>query len=236
MKKKYIALAALLAAGTTFANAEETLLTVSTPWFVSGCVGVYHGFQINFDSVKTLGTGSSAESDYAVPEGEYSIETLSVALDSYSSFSDDTKWDAGEDTALVVLNGDNKIQAISGTASLITSGAYGTQSQKAMVSFSFDDFDYSTADGTLKVFFVSSTESLSVGGDLSNELLAKARFIGSTYDSITGVTANKSIDGSFGSMTPCIQYTMSKIPEPSAFGLLAGIGALALVASRRRRK
>ena len=26
------------------------------------------------------------------------------------------------------------------------------------------------------------------------------------------------------------------IPEPSAFGLLAGLGALALVASRRRRK
>ena len=28
----------------------------------------------------------------------------------------------------------------------------------------------------------------------------------------------------------------SAIPEPSAFGLLAGLGALALVASRRRRK
>ena len=28
----------------------------------------------------------------------------------------------------------------------------------------------------------------------------------------------------------------STIPEPSAFGLLAGLGALALVASRRRRK
>ena len=28
----------------------------------------------------------------------------------------------------------------------------------------------------------------------------------------------------------------SSIPEPSAFGLLAGLGALALVASRRRRK
>jgi hypothetical protein len=26
------------------------------------------------------------------------------------------------------------------------------------------------------------------------------------------------------------------VPEPSAFGMLAGLGALALVASRRRRK
>lgn len=28
----------------------------------------------------------------------------------------------------------------------------------------------------------------------------------------------------------------SAVPEPSAFGMLAGLGALALVASRRRRK
>ena len=33
-----------------------------------------------------------------------------------------------------------------------------------------------------------------------------------------------------------VQVSYSAIPEPSAFGLLAGLGALALVASRRRRK
>ena len=33
-----------------------------------------------------------------------------------------------------------------------------------------------------------------------------------------------------------VSLVFSKIPEPSAFGLLAGLGALALVASRRRRK
>ncbi|MBQ8723578.1 MAG: PEP-CTERM sorting domain-containing protein [Opitutales bacterium] len=32
-----------------------------------------------------------------------------------------------------------------------------------------------------------------------------------------------------------VSLHLSKIPEPSAFGLLAGIGALALVVSRRRR-
>ena len=33
-----------------------------------------------------------------------------------------------------------------------------------------------------------------------------------------------------------VRVSYSAIPEPSAFGLLAGLGALALVASRRRRK
>ena len=36
--------------------------------------------------------------------------------------------------------------------------------------------------------------------------------------------------------TQSVSLHLSKIPEPSAFGLLAGIGALALVASRRHRR
>ena len=68
-----------------------------------------------------------------------------------------------------------------------------------------------------------------------------AEFTGlSTYDdsldadALTAADAGKyflSTDG-----TNIVLNYVSAIPEPSAFGLLAGLGALALVASRRRRK
>ena len=68
-----------------------------------------------------------------------------------------------------------------------------------------------------------------------------AEFTGlSTYDNsldadaLTAADAGKyflSTDG-----TDIVLNYVSAIPEPSAFGLLAGLGALALVASRRRRK
>ncbi len=37
------------------------------------------------------------------------------------------------------------------------------------------------------------------------------------------------------SLTSSITIVTDTVPEPSAFGLLAGLGALALVAARRRR-
>lgn len=39
-----------------------------------------------------------------------------------------------------------------------------------------------------------------------------------------------------GCRTPLNGFVLTQIPEPSAFGMLAGLAALALVASRRRRK
>lgn len=43
-------------------------------------------------------------------------------------------------------------------------------------------------------------------------------------------------DTTDGRRTPLNGFVLTQIPEPSAFGMLAGLAALALVASRRRRK
>ena len=235
--KYLIAIASLLAAGTALANAETEKQTVSNPWATN--VGIYHGFQINLSSITNSGTGSSTDTNYSIADGSYNIYSISLAQYSYQDFDKADYWDAGSNTSLVVLNSDNKILAISGTASMATGQWYANQQNKTLVSFSFDNFQISTADGTLKAFFVSSTDSLVVGTILSNtNIIAKGRFLGSTYDKISGVTVNKKYDGTFGTYTPCVQYVISEvvIPEPSAFGLLAGVGALALVAARRRRR
>ena len=64
-----------------------------------------------------------------------------------------------------------------------------------------------------------------------------------TWDDVTTTVTDKSYDSSTGKLTfktksfsSYAAGTTQVIPEPSAFGLLAGIGALALAISRRKRR
>ena len=94
----------------------------------------------------------------------------------------------------------------------------------------------------------TDTFSLGVGDDVLvySSGLTEGWFTLGTYtsteigaDDVGGSDKNGSVfwtNGGANSVTDITLSVAAAIPEPSAFGLLAGLGALALVASRRRRK
>ena len=76
-----------------------------------------------------------------------------------------------------------------------------------------------------------------VSGDAGSRTLVSGiadGWSGNVYVSTTGVAGSYTLAEDFTVSGGTL--SVSTIPEPSAFGLLAGLGALALVASRRRRK
>ena len=91
-------------------------------------------------------------------------------------------------------------------------------------------------------FFARKTHGVTVSGIVVDQTVNKVSlsFASDASYAAYGVIFNaKEVGGTNGGVAVSIvnvQVSYSAIPEPSAFGLLAGLGAMALVASRRRRK
>ena len=74
---------------------------------------------------------------------------------------------------------------------------------------------------------INPEDDWSSGGQIS---------VGNYFSNLSGDAFELCFTGEAGNGTLGILAISSAIPEPSAFGLFAGLGALALVSSRRRRK
>ena len=121
-------------------------------------------------------------------------------------------------------------------------GSNNTAEWSSAVSFNGSSIELTL--GTTYYVFFSSAEDTGEDYNAAEHIVKAALRLGKTDSGTVTLTGSDvaylgTVGGTQGGgWMPAYKVTVSDpaVPEPSAFGLLAGLGALALVASRRRRK
>lgn len=251
--KKYITLAALLAAGTTFANAE----TPTVVWdldFESDGVAITAADGVTTNLGDGVGSGLISDGAITLNNNSFSFTQTAGNLSYANEFSlvvtvalgatQPGSWPAifglGESNiwcwkpSFYVDSGNFKLDkdGFSGVVDETYKGVgdigytlpeegYGDRVTISLVSNGAGKI--SLYVGGAEAGYTTITSASEYG---SNKLIKNFTF-GARNDG--GNKSNiKLYDATF--------YSGIVVPEPSAFGMLAGLGALALVASRRRRK
>ena len=261
--KNYITVAALLAAGTAFANADVVAVfncggtgagrggwmdLTQDDWTPArlGDGNSYHftnvkaegsGITLNSTGSGFGGTGDNgaftANSGSSGNAGDIPDELKKLSQDVFDDTTYDTLWGGsvnlyGTGKTTFTLGGleqntDYTVYLFCARANANNNGSatWTTETSGAVWSVT-------TADGTTSgstVYANGSTEGL-------NASIVEVTFNtgdATSFEFDSGDNASFTLNG-------IVVDQGSTIPEPSAFGLLAGLGALALVASRRRRK
>ena len=261
--KKYITVAALLAAGTAFANAEVVAVfncggsdSTRAQWMdqsqdwtsvqQSNNGEVISGVTAGSITLSSTGTALSSTGPVGSFSAAQDATTGPVAIPGalknlssnvFSASTYDTLWGGsinlyGSGQAMLTLDG--LAQNTDYTVYLFCARANANSGGSATWSTTTDGARWSVwkvADGSVTI-----TDGSTVQAD-GNTSGLNASIVKVTFN--TGAATSVSFDsGSNATFTlnGIVVDQGSSIPEPSAFGLLAGLGALALVASRRRRK
>ena len=258
--KNYITVAALLAAGTAFANAD--VVTIAEGFFGSegSTSATFKGGQWGkpFNGIWTADSDASggvfgAETDSFTDVYNYGLSGGAAGWSAgtlyYGTSSNSQIGDAANAPMLTVSEGSASITNIAVTGKGATVAVIQNTISAADLQ-SVTDLSLSFTVGSdpvdVAVFYLANG-----GGAYDVKRLGLGKYSSEGAQSLTldysAIDATK--DGTFvvavrnvGSSWTYVGANdltwsgTSAIPEPSAFGLLAGLGALALVASRRRRK
>ena len=233
--KKYITVAALLAAGTAFANAASS-------WT--------DGVEFSTASFTTTGAWTTTESGASV--------TLLLDVEKFASLLESASDSARPVFVSMSGSGSNIVgleahedDRIVGASGVIAGGTY--DNLYSMTGDNGDDIasiDWSNVEAAaltmaLETSSLGTAWSLTVlntDGTYYNQTASLSGLRWSSMGDITKIDVDKNVVSKAYAFDGFIKgesaYSLNKaaIPEPSAFGMLAGLGALALVASRRRRK
>lgn len=228
-----LASAALLAAGTVAASAITITLK-------SGGMNVQEGASITYASAYTISGG--ALTVYGT------LGTTTIDLSGDGSI---TVYDGGTITA--------ETTTIAGEATVsVESGGSFTSTDELTISGGSITVDGTLTAGTLAIVVGDSTDTAVISG--SGTVNADTLAISLSDEYIAALVAGTATEYSFEILADTLNVelsagatilstadadvtitysngtlTISSVPEPSAFGVLAGVGALAFVAARRRR-
>lgn len=251
--KKYIAIATLLAAGSAFANAS------------AGKADLGNGITGTWTEYNMQGSITTATNSVTLPNswgGPTAWITLDSAIDlaqnqmltfdytyTYTSTVDNAIYSIsflgnGGESAFMIGNTDYNIRDLAAASTTLGTEFYNNKAQSIRFNAgnSGDRFqpvrdgDTKINLGTVSYGAVNATiawnaESSSFKMTLRTGDKSATLDLG---DSVKFDTISFAADGNESQAITGISLNI--IPEPSTFGLLAGLGALALVGTRRRRK